>query len=364
MHRPHNFSAGPAALPESVLTRVAAELDDWRGSGLSVMTVSHRGRDFVETAQSAEADLRTLLAVPDDYAVLFMQGGATAQFAAVPLNLGSRGGRAAYLDTGHWSTKAIAEARRYLPVEVVASGRELHYRTIPPETTWAPVSRDAAYLHYTPNETVHGLEFHHVPQLGEDEAPLVADVSSTLLSRPLDVSRFGVLYAGAQKNIGPAGLTLVIVRRDLMDDPLATAPTLYTYRAFADSDSMINTPPTFAWYVAGLVFRWLLDEVGGLEAMAAINRRKAATLYGAIDRSSLYSNPVDPDHRSWMNAVFTLQEPDLERRFLAEAEAAGFVGLKGHRAVGGLRASLYNALPEASVEALVDFMAEFERRWG
>ena len=355
-----NFSAGPAVLPAEVLQQVRDDIPNWRGTGMSVMEVSHRGKDFDEIARKAEQDLRDLLAVPENYDVLFLQGGATLQFAMVPLNLARQEDSVDYLQTGTWSKKAVAEASRYCNVNVAADGTDSQFTTIPPVDDWQ-LSENARYLHYTPNETIAGVEFHTVPDSGD--VPLVADMSSTILSRPVDVSRFGLIYAGAQKNIGPAGITLVIVRKDLVGNARAITPTLLTYEAFAASGSMTNTPPTFAWYVAGMVFEHL-KERGGLAAMAEINERKAGKLYRAIDRSDFYSNPVDPFCRSWMNVPFVLADPALDGQFLAGAEAAGLKNLKGHRLVGGMRASIYNAMPEEGVDALIDFMNEFERTNG
>jgi phosphoserine aminotransferase len=292
--------------------------------------------------------------------VLFMQGGATLQFAMVPLNLSRPGETVDYVQTGSWSKKAIAEASKFCSVKVVADSSDSNFCHIPPEDEWEK-TRDAAYLHYTPNETIAGVEFHFVPDAGD--VPLAADMSSTILSRPVDVSRFGVIYAGAQKNIGPAGITLVIIRNDLLDHARLDAPTLMTYKAFADSGSMTNTPPTFTWYAAGLVLQYLKDR-GGLAAMAQINERKATKLYAAIDASDFYHNPVRADCRSWMNVPFVLRDPDLDQKFLAEADAAGLRNLKGHRSVGGMRASIYNAMPEEGVDALIDFMQEFEKSNG
>jgi phosphoserine aminotransferase len=358
--RVYNFSAGPAMLPEEVLARAREEMLDWQGTGMSVMEMSHRGKAFMKIAAQAEADLRELLGIPNHYKVLFMQGGATAQFSAVPINLLRGRKKADYINTGSWSQKAIEEARRFCEVNVAASSESSRFMTVPPRSQWK-LNSDAAYVHYTPNETIGGVEFQEIPDVGD--VPLVADMSSTLLSRPLDVSRFGVIYAGAQKNIGPAGLCIVIVREDLIGRPLAGAPILYDYKVMADAGSMYNTPPTYAWYIAGLVFDWLKRR-GGLPAMARINQRKAAKLYEAIDRSGLYRNPVDPPYRSWMNVPFTIADSKLEATFLTEAEAAGLVTLQGHRSVGGMRASIYNAMPEEGVDALIDFMKEFERRHG
>jgi phosphoserine aminotransferase len=357
--RVYNFSAGPAVLPAEVLERIRDDLPDWH-AGMSVMEVSHRSPEFTAVAEQAEQDLRDLLSIPNDYAVLFMQGGATLQFAMVPLNLAGAGDRTDYVNTGHWSAKAIGEAKRLADVNVAADAAASHYGDIPDPATWRH-SADAAYLHYTPNETIGGVEFHFVPEAGE--VPLVADMSSTILSRPIDVSRFGVIYAGAQKNIGPAGITVVIVRKDLLGRVRDAVPTLLQYSTYAESGSMSNTPPTFAWYVAGLVFADLKAK-GGVAAMGAVNERKARKLYAAIDASPFYSNPVRQDCRSWMNVPFVLQDAALDARFLSEAEAAGLVNLRGHRAVGGMRASIYNAMPEAGVDALIDFMRDFERTHG
>ncbi len=360
MTRVFNFSAGPAMLPEPVLEQARDEMLDWNGTGMSVMEMSHRGKAFMSIAESAERDLRVLMGIPDNYKVLFLQGGASAQFAMVPMNLLRGRTRVDYVNTGAWSRKAIAEARRFADVNVVATGEDSGFNAIPAFESWR-CADDAAYLHYTPNETIGGVEFHWIPDTGD--VPLVADMSSTILSRPVDVSRYGVIYAGAQKNIGPAGLTIAIVREDLIGETVSGTPTMFDYKTHAESGSMYNTPPTYGWYLAGLVFKWLLD-MGGLEAMARINRRKAEKLYAAIDGSDFYSNPVDPACRSWMNVPFTLANPELDAEFLKEAAALGLTTLKGHRSVGGMRASIYNAMPEAGVSALVDFMAEFEQRKG
>ncbi len=360
MTRVYNFSAGPAALPEEVLEQARDELLDWHGAGMSVMEMSHRGKEFMSIAEQAEADLRELMDIPDEYRVLFLQGGASSQFAMVPMNLLRGRGKADYINTGAWSKKAIAEARRYAEVNVAASSEATNFTTIPPMSDWQ-LDPEAAYVHYTPNETIGGVEFHWVPETGE--VPLVADMSSTILSRPIDVRRYGVIYAGAQKNIGPAGLTLVIVREDLIGETLPGTPTMFDYKVHAEAGSMYNTPPTYGWYLAGLVFQWLKRR-GGLERMAEINCRKAEKLYAAIDASEFYSNPVDPDCRSWMNVPFTLADPELDPLFLSEAKEAGLVTLKGHRSVGGMRASIYNAMPEEGVDALIAFMADFENRHG
>lgn len=357
--RVFNFSAGPAAIPLPVLERAREELTSWRGCGMSVMELSHRGKEFMSIAERAEADLRRLLDVPAGYRVLFLQGGATAQFAAVPFNLAGPKDKADYLVTGSWSKKALAEGRRFLAAQVAADSAGSRYTEIPDPAGWQ-LSPDAAYLHYTPNETIGGVEFHFVP---EAPAPLVADMSSTLLSRPLDVSRFALIYAGAQKNIGPAGLAIVIVREDLLGRAREGTPAMMDYREQAEAGSMLNTPPTWAWYISGLVFEWLLEQ-GGLVAMEQRNRRKATALYEAIDGSSFYANPVAKDCRSWMNVPFTLADPALDAKFLEQAKAAGLHTLKGHRSVGGMRASLYNAMPQDGVDALVAFMHEFERNFG
>ena len=356
MTRVFNFSPGPGVLPLEVLEQARDEILDWHGTGMSVMEMSHRGKAFISIAEQAEADLRELLNVPANYRVLFMQGGATLQFAAVPMNLVAAGQTVDYVNIGSWSKKAIGEAKRYAKVNVAADAGGA-YCSIPAIEGWT-TSVDAAYLHYTPNETIGGVEFHFIPDIGD--VPLVADMSSTLLSRPIDVSKFGVIYAGAQKNIGPAGLTVVIVRDDLLGRARPETPSVLDYAAVAKDGSMLNTPPTFAWYLAGLVFQWIKRQ-GGLSIIGERNCEKAARLYDAIDRSSFYRNPVAKDARSWMNVVFTLANPELEKAFLAGAKSAGLVTLEGHRSVGGMRASLYNAMPMAGVEALVSFMAEFER---
>ncbi len=358
MSRVYNFSAGPAALPLEVLTQIDKDIFDWQGTGMSVMEVSHRGKEFVALAARAEANLRKLLGVPDDYAVIFPQGGATLQMAMVPMNLAAPGDTADYVVTGSWSKKAASEAGKFCDVNIVANSSDKNFTYIPDEASWKR-SKNAAYLHYTPNETIAGVEFHFVP----GGVPLVADMSSTILSRPIDVSQFGVIYAGAQKNIGPAGITLVIVKKELLERARADNPHLLTWKSYAESDSMTNTPPTFAWYVADLVFQWLLDQ-GGVEAMAVVNGRKASKLYAAIDDSDFYSNPVSKDCRSWMNVPFVLADAALDAKFLKESHEAGLTNLKGHRSVGGMRASIYNAVSEQAVDALIAFMAEFEKANG
>ncbi len=360
MSRVFNFSAGPAALPAEVLEQLRDEMLDWHGQGMSVMEMSHRGKAFIGIAQQAEADLRELLGVPANYKVLFLQGGATAQFAAIPYNLTQPGSVADYVDTGAWSKKAIGEAKRYCKVNVAADAAAGNYSSIPPRGGWQ-LTPGAAYVHYTPNETIGGVEFHTVPDVGD--VPLVADMSSTILSRPVDVSRFGVIYAGAQKNIGPAGLVVVIVREDLLGRARAETPTVFDWKAMAADGSMLNTPATYSWYVAGAVFQWIKRQ-GGLGAMERHNRAKAERLYGAIDGSGFYRNPVAMDCRSWMNVPFVLPNAELDKPFLEGARAAGLVALAGHRSVGGMRASLYNAMPMAGVEALVGYMEDFQRRHG
>jgi phosphoserine aminotransferase len=351
-----NFSSGPAALPLEVLEQVQRELLDWESCGMSVMEISHRSAAFVRVAQEAEADLRELLSVPKNYRVLFLQGGASAQFSMIPLNLTEPRQTADYIDTGHWSKKAIGEARRYLQVRI--AGDSGGGDAAVPAQSQLSLLPGAAYVHYTPNETIGGVEFGYVPDTGD--VPLVADMSSNILSRRLDVSRFALIYAGAQKNIGPAGLTLVIVREDLLGRARAGTPAVFDYKKVADEGSMLNTPPTFAWYVAGLVFKHLKKE-GGLAAMEERNRLKAERLYAAIDASGLYRNSVAVDARSRMNVTFRLTRPELDGAFLQQAQSAGLHNLRGHKAVGGMRASIYNSMPLAGVEALCDFLRHFER---
>jgi len=347
-------------LPQEVIDTAASELTDWHGSGMSVMEMSHRGKEFMAIAEKAETDLRELMSIPDNYKVLFLQGGASSQFAMVPMNL-LRGREAAdYINTGTWSKKAIAEANRFCDVNVAATSEASNFTTVTPEDEWS-LTPDAAYVHYTPNETIQGVEFHTIPDVGT--IPLVADMSSTILSRPVDVSRYGCIYAGSQKNIGPAGLTIIIIREDLMGEELPGTPTMFNYATHAKAGSMYNTPPTYSWYIAGLVFEWIKQK-GGLKAMAGINKRKADKLYTAIDNSAFYSTPVDPAYRSWMNVPFILANPDLDGTFLDEAKREGLVTLKGHRSVGGMRASIYNAMPEAGVDALISFMKTFEKDHG
>lgn len=359
--RAWNFNAGPAMLPQPVMEQAQAELLDWQGTGISVLEMGHRTPEFLQIARQAEADLRQLLNVSDDYHVLFLQGGGTGQFGMVPLNLlGDTDSSADYLVTGHWSQKAYREAVRVGRARIAADSTGDQYRSIPGPADWQ-LDPDAAYVYYCANETLLGVEFHDTPDTGE--VPLVSDMTSNLLARPLDVSRFGVVFAGMQKNIGPTGMAVVIVRKDLAGHARSNIPSLEDYALQAEAGSMLNTPPTFTWYMAGLNFRWLLD-MGGLEVMAECNRRKARKLYRFIDDSGLYYNDIDPACRSEMNVHFRLHDETLEKLFLETAEASGLKGLAGHRATGGLRASIYNAMPEAGVDALIDFLGEFERRHG
>ena len=357
MIRKLNFSAGPAALPEEVLKQAQEEMLDWHGHGLSIMEMSHRSKEFVSVAEQAEQDLRELMQIPDNYKVLFLQGGATTQFSMIPLNLMRDKKTADYINTGVWSKKAIAEAKRYCEVNIAATTEHNNFTSAPSQDE-LKLNPEAAYVHYTPNETIGGVEFDYIPETGN--VPLVADMSSNILSRAIDVSRFGLIYAGAQKNIGPAGLTVVIVRDDLIGQMLPNAPTMFDYSVHATAGSMNNTPPTFGWYLAGLIFQWLKRQ-GGVEGMQVINQRKAEKLYAAIEKSSFYANPVAMANRSWMNVPFTLADASLDKCFLEEAEQAGLLNLKGHRSVGGMRASIYNAVPESAVDSLIAFMAEFER---
>ncbi len=358
MTRVFNFSAGPAALPESVLRQAADEMLDWHGSGMSVMEMSHRGKEFIAIADEAEGLLRELLAVPANYKVLFMQGGAIAENAIVPMNMLRGHASADYIDTGEWSKKSLKEAQKYGRVNVAASAADTGYTTIPPRDSWK-LDANAAYVHICSNETIGGVEYHYTPDVGA--VPLVADMSSSILSRPVDVSKYGLIYGGAQKNIGPAGLTLVIVREDLLGGALPITPSAFDYKVVADNGSMYNTPPTYAIYIAGLVFQWIKAR-GGLAAMEAHNRAKAALLYDFLDGTGFYSAPVARDCRSLMNVPFKLKDPALDGAFLKGAEERGMVQLKGHRSVGGMRASIYNAMPIEGVQALVAWMKEFEAR--
>ncbi|MBU1690099.1 MAG: 3-phosphoserine/phosphohydroxythreonine transaminase [Gammaproteobacteria bacterium] len=360
MERIYNFGAGPAALPEEVLEQARDEMLNWQGCGMSVMEMSHRGKDFMGIATQVEADLRSLMGIPANYKVLFLQGGASSQFAMVPMNL-LRGKKTVdIVNTGVWSQKAIDEAERYCTVNVAASSEDAKFSYAPTQDKWR-LSQDAAYVHYTPNETIGGVEFHWIPEAGN--VPLVADMSSNILSGPLDVSRFGLIYAGAQKNIGPAGLCIVIVREDLIGQTLPGTPTMFDYKIHADNDSMYNTPPTFSLYIAGLVFKWL-KRLGGLAEMDKRNNAKAALLYDCLDSSGFYHCPVAKDSRSRMNVPFTLKDAALDEEFLKQSKARGLAQLKGHRLLGGMRASIYNPMPLEGVQALVDFMREFELKYG
>ncbi len=355
----YNFSAGPAVLPKEVLQQAQAELLDWHGSGMSVMEMSHRGKEYMGIHAQAEADLRELLGIPANYKVLFLQGGAHLQFSMIPLNLLRGKASVDYVNTGEWSKKAIGEAKKFAGVNVVADNKDKNCTYVPTFDTWK-LDKDAAYVHYTPNETIGGVEFNWIPQTGD--VPLVADMSSNILSRQIDVTKFGLIYAGAQKNIGPAGLTLVIVREDLVGHADARLPTMMDFKIHADNESMYNTPPTFAIYMAGLVFQWLKKN-GGIAAMEKNNIAKANLLYAAIDGSNgFYNCPVAKDDRSRMNVPFTLKDANLDGEFLKQADARGLLQLKGHRSVGGMRASIYNAMPLAGVQALVDFMNEFAKQ--
>lgn len=355
-----NFGAGPAMLPVEVMQQAQAEFLDWQGSGMSAMEVSHRSERFLAMAAQAEADLRTLLAIPDTYQVLFLQGGATSQFALVPQNLLRGKSTADYLHTGHWSGKALQEARRFCRAHVALSIESNRFTSIPSSGSWN-LAADAAYVYYTENETIHGVEFHGIPETGA--VPLVSDMTSSLLSHPLDVSRFGVIFAGAQKNIGPAGLVIVIIREDLVGGALDNLASMSDYAVHVRERSMFNTPPTYSWYVAGLVLRWTLAQ-GGVQEMERRARSRSQKLYRQIDASGFYRNPVAAACRSRMNVPFTLHDSSLTDMFLAEAEAQGLSALRGHRCVGGLRASIYNAMPEASVDLLIEFMREFEQKYG
>ena len=366
-HSSSTAGAGPAALPTAVLERARNELLDYQGRGLSVMEMSHRSDEFIAIAERAEADLRELLAIPSNYQVLFLQGGASMQFSMLPMNLLGQGGSANFIQTGIWGKKALSEAKRLGFSCHVAASSEANGHTAVPDEASLSITNDAAYLHYTSNETIGGLEFDYTPQITRADGaavPLVCDMSSNILSGPIDISDFGVVYAGAQKNIGPAGLTIVVVRDDLLGKAPSTIPSLFDYQMLAEAGSMVNTPPTYAWYLSGLVFQWLKNDIGGLDAMDALNQRKAQKLYAAIDASAFYSNPIAVPNRSRMNVPFVLADARLDKAFLQEADEAGLLNLKGHRSVGGMRASLYNAVPEEAVDSLIAFMADFEQRRG
>jgi phosphoserine aminotransferase len=360
MERIYNFSAGPAVLPRDVLEQASDELVNWQGCGMSVMEMSHRGKEYMGIHAQAEADLRELMAIPAHYKVLFLQGGASSQFAMVPMNLLRGKTSADYLNTGEWSKKAIKEAKKFCQVNVVASSEDKHFTYAPTQDKWQ-LDPNAAYVHYTPNETIGGVEIFWTPDTGD--VPLVADMSSNILSRPMDVSKYGLIYAGAQKNIGPAGVTVVIVREDLMGQCLPGTPTMFDYKIHADNDSMYNTPPTYGIYIAGLVFKWLKAK-GGVAEMEKQNIAKAKLLYDYLDSTEFYRSPVAVENRSRMNVPFTLKDASLDEAFLKGAKERGLVQLKGHRSVGGMRASIYNAMPLEGVQALVDYMKDFEQAHG
>jgi phosphoserine aminotransferase len=367
MTRVYNFSAGPAALPEEVLQQAAAEMLDWHGSGMSVMEMSHRGKEFISIYEAAERDLRDLLAIPSNYRILFLQGGGIGENAIVPLNLVGRKAQPATVDfihTGVWSGKSIKEARKYCTVNVAASSEGEKFHVIPARETWK-LSRDAAYVHICTNETIDGVEFQYTPEVAADTngAPLVADMSSHILSRAVDVSRYGVIFGGAQKNIGPAGLTLVIVRDDLIGQALSICPSAFDWKLVAENHSMYNTPPTYSIYIAGLVFQWLKRQ-GGVAAMEQRNIAKAALLYGYLDSTDFYRNTIAKDCRSRMNVPFYLRDESLNEAFLAGAKERKLLQLKGHKSVGGMRASIYNAMPAEGVQALVDYLKDFEKKHG
>jgi phosphoserine aminotransferase len=360
MERLYNFSAGPAVLPRDVLVQAGDELVNWQGCGMSVMEMSHRGKEYMGIQAQAEADLRELMNIPANYKVLFLQGGASSQFAMVPMNLLRGKTSADYLNTGEWSKKAIKEAKKFAQVNVVASSEDRNFSYAPTQDVWR-LDAGAAYVHYTPNETIGGVEIFWTPETGD--VPLVADMSSCILSRVIDVSKYGVIYAGAQKNIGPAGVTVVIVREDLLGQTLPGTPTMFDYKIHADNESMYNTPPTYGIYIAGLVFKWLKAK-GGIAVMEQQNIAKAALLYDYLDATDFYSSPVARENRSRMNVPFTLKDAALDDDFLKGAKARGLVQLKGHRSVGGMRASIYNAMPVEGVQALVEYMKEFEKARG
>lgn len=360
MTRLYNFCAGPAALPTDVLIQAKNDLLDWQQKGLSIMEMSHRSPEFVSVAKKAEQDLRDLMAIPDNYKVLFMQGGASSQFTMIPMNLLRGKTTADYINTGQWSKKAIAEAKRYCDVNVVATSEGNNFTSAPSQAE-LKLNPEAAYVHYTPNETIGGVQFDYIPET--NGVPLVADYSSAILSEEIDVSKFGMIYAGAQKNIGPAGLCIVIIREDLLGQTIEGTPTMFDYKVAADNDSMYNTPPSYGWYLAGLVFAWLKSQ-GGVKAIAEVNRRKAEKLYAFIDESPFYASPVAINNRSIMNVPFTLASADFDKAFLAAADKAGLLNLAGHRSVGGMRASIYNAVGEDAVDALIAFMDEFAKQNG
>lgn len=356
--RVYNFSAGPAAFPEEVIDQAAGEMHDWHGCGMGVMEMSHRSKEFLEIAEETEKDLRSLMAIPDNYKVLFLQGGATGQFSAIPMNLAKPGQKADYIINGSWGKKAAKEGRKYVDVNIAAEAEPFDYV---PSQSELKLSKDAAYLHITNNETIEGLKFDYTPET--DNIPIVGDVSSMILSEPIDVSKFGVLYAGAQKNIGPAGLTVVIVREDLLDQARDYTPMIWHWGDKSIAGSMLNTPPTYSWYLAGLMCKWLLRR-GGVEEMQNVNQRKAKKLYDYIDNTDFYANDRKMKQRSLMNIVFTLADDELDKKFLTGAEENELKNLKGHRSVGGMRASIYNAMPEEGVNELIKYMKEFEKAYG
>lgn len=357
MPRKFNFGAGPATMPESVLLEVQEELLDWNGLGLSVMEISHRSPEFIEIAKQAETDFRDLLSIKDDYAVLFTHGGATMQNAAVPLNLAAKDGIADYVNSGHWAKRSMKEAERYTNINVAASSEDNNFNYFPEQNSWT-VSEDSSYIHYTPNETIGGLCLRSIEY---SNVPIVADYSSGILSEPIDIDKFSLIYGGAQKNIGPSGLGFVIVKKDLLGNAQSITPNLLNYTLIHEGESMSNTPPTFAWYVAGKVFKWL-KSLGGVEEIGKINNRKAKKLYQFIDDSNFYENNINKENRSIMNIPFLLRNDDLDTKFLSESKNAGLLALKGHRSVGGMRASIYNGLPEEAVDTLIEFMDDFEKK--
>ncbi|ALN80391.1 3-phosphoserine/phosphohydroxythreonine transaminase [Lysobacter antibioticus] len=361
MSRAFNFSAGPATLPEPVLLQAQSELLEWNNAGASIVELSHRGPEFIQVAAEAERDLRALMSIPEDYAVLFLQGGATAQQALIALNFANPGQTVDYVVTGHWGKTALKQVKPYVNANIAANGEADGFRTIPARDTWA-LSKDAAYVHYTANETIHGVEFRDIPDTGD--VPLIGDFSSSIVSEPLDVSKFGVIYAGAQKNLGPVGVSVVIVKRELLERAGQPRAEIFDYRAHVKGESMLNTPPTWNWYLAGLVFKWMLAE-GGVEEFAKRNDRKSKLLYSVIDNSGgFYRNEVATAARSRMNVPFFLKDEALDKPFLKQAQDAGLISLKGHRALGGMRASIYNAMPEEGVQALAAFMQDFQQRHG
>jgi phosphoserine aminotransferase len=364
MSRAFNFSAGPAMLPEAVMRKADSEFLDWNQTGMSVMEMSHRSKEYMAVATKMEADLRDIMAIPDNYKVLFIHGGASMQFGAIPLNLCEQGDTVDYFNTGVWSTKAIKEAARFANVNVVAGGQEANPTEIPTQSEWS-FSEDAKYIHICSNETITGLEFQEdqLEAIFAQGKPVIADMSSNIMCREIDVSKYAMIYAGAQKNIGPSGLAVVIVRDDLLGSAREACPTLLNWETYANNESMFNTPATFAWYLAGLVFEWI-KEIGGVKAIAEINQRKAQKLYDFIDASDFYSNKIKDSERSWMNVTFDLKNSELDTAFLEASKAAGLLSLKGHRAFGGMRASIYNAMPEAGIDALIEFMQQFADQHG